>query len=429
VWAEDTAGSGPPTPGTPRQEADFVKTDGYHVYVLNGNRLHVFGVPQFGQLVPESVTELEGWPTQTLVDKDNGKIAIFSQVDASLLPAGHPLRDAIGRFTPGAWRATRCSTSPSSTPFSMGTARTRPSTSSRPAPRPRSRRTAAAAASRRSSRSTSARAASTTTPTRSSRTGRRSTRRLTTSTSPRAPTTGGGSGTTPDDEDWTNVHAFDISKKGQTSYVGSGRVPGRIKDTFGLSEKDKYLRVATTTAREWWWIPEGERPTPENQIHVLAPKAGKLERVDHLGGIAPGESIFATRFVGDRAYVVTAKFIDPMFTIDFHDPARPRLLGGIEVPGVSTYVQSIGGGRLLTIGWGGDQNGINESKTQISLFDVSDDRRPVRVDTEALDNGGSSWTEALWEHKAFQYWAPKGLLAVPVSRTQSFGDARGSSWS
>ena len=32
-------------------EADFVKTDGYFIYTLNGNRLEIFGVPNFGDLV------------------------------------------------------------------------------------------------------------------------------------------------------------------------------------------------------------------------------------------------------------------------------------------------------------------------------------------------------------------------------------------
>ena len=41
-------------------EADFVKTDGYHIYTLNGNRLHIMGVPEFGQLTAESVTKIEG---------------------------------------------------------------------------------------------------------------------------------------------------------------------------------------------------------------------------------------------------------------------------------------------------------------------------------------------------------------------------------
>ncbi|MEC9001367.1 MAG: beta-propeller domain-containing protein, partial [Candidatus Thermoplasmatota archaeon] len=31
-------------------EADFLKTDGYHIYMLNGNLLVIMGVPEFGEL-------------------------------------------------------------------------------------------------------------------------------------------------------------------------------------------------------------------------------------------------------------------------------------------------------------------------------------------------------------------------------------------
>ena len=48
-------------------EADFVKTDGYHIYVLNGNRLEILGVPEFGELTHESTTEIQGYPIQMLL--------------------------------------------------------------------------------------------------------------------------------------------------------------------------------------------------------------------------------------------------------------------------------------------------------------------------------------------------------------------------
>jgi uncharacterized secreted protein with C-terminal beta-propeller domain len=61
--AADGGGSPPPSgdgreegvdySGTNNQEggvdeADFLKTDGFHIYTINGNRLHVFAVPAFG---------------------------------------------------------------------------------------------------------------------------------------------------------------------------------------------------------------------------------------------------------------------------------------------------------------------------------------------------------------------------------------------
>src|SRR5687767_2495641 len=62
-------------------EADFVKTDGYHIYTLNGNRLHIMGVPEFGQLTGESVTPIEGYPRQMLLDSKQNRVVVMSHID------------------------------------------------------------------------------------------------------------------------------------------------------------------------------------------------------------------------------------------------------------------------------------------------------------------------------------------------------------
>ena len=75
-------------------EADFVKTDGYFIYTLNGNRLEIFGVPNFGDLVHQSTTLVEGRPSQMLLEGD--KMVVYSHVNTYALPEGHPLREMVG---------------------------------------------------------------------------------------------------------------------------------------------------------------------------------------------------------------------------------------------------------------------------------------------------------------------------------------------
>ena len=216
----------------------------------------------------------------------------------------------------------------------------------------------------------------------------------------------------------SNLHRFDISDAGQTVYTGSGRVDGTILGQFALSEHKDYIRVASTTGR-WnrWW---SEDPTePENHIYVLEGET-ELEVIGHTGGIAVGERIWSSRFVGDKAYLVTFRNIDPLWTIDLKNPTNPVIVGELEVPGVSTYIHPLEDGNLLTIGYGGDDEGLNW-KTQISLFDVSDFARPTLASALSLaptvDSEGWSyaWSEANYEHKAFQYWGPMKMLAVPLS--------------
>ena len=241
-------------------------------------------------------------------------------------------------------------------------------------------------------------------------------------------------------EEATNIHSYDIGTAGKTTYVGSGRVKGTVLDQFSLSEYQGFLRIATTTG-QWnrWWLDAEEQTGPENHIWVLAPAQhetqegeGYLAQMGHLGGIAMGERIWSSRFVGDRAYLVTFRNIDPLWTIDLSNPLYPEIKGELEVPGVSTYIHPMDDDYLLTIGIGPNAEGDNLDWriTQVSQFNVTDFTDPQLLGalplTPVLDDGSRSWSwsysEATYEHKAFQYWAPKGLLAVPLSTYDYYYD-------
>ena len=58
VEGEDFSGTNNQESGV--DEADFVKTDGYNIYYLQGQKLHIFGVPEFGQITDLSNTTVEG---------------------------------------------------------------------------------------------------------------------------------------------------------------------------------------------------------------------------------------------------------------------------------------------------------------------------------------------------------------------------------
>ncbi|MBJ84551.1 MAG: hypothetical protein CMB52_03435 [Euryarchaeota archaeon] len=239
-----------------------------------------------------------------------------------------------------------------------------------------------------------------------------------------------------DYEDATNIHAFDISVEGETTYIGSGRVTGSVQDQFSLSEYNGDIRVASTTDSwgRWWLTEDGEWEViePTNQVTVLrSDGAGNLDEIGHVGDIAEGERIWSARFVGDLGYLVTFRNMDPLWTIDLSDPTNPTILGELHVPGVSTYIHPLSNGDLLTIGMPGGEDGLglDWSLTQLSLFNLSDLTNPTLADTEQLTPAyldddctsirycGWSWSysEATYEHKAFTYWEPAGLLAVPLS--------------
>jgi hypothetical protein len=61
-------------------EADLVKTDGYFIYTVNGDRLEILGVPEFGALTAVSSTRIEGYPSQLLLSGD--RAVVFSSIYA-----------------------------------------------------------------------------------------------------------------------------------------------------------------------------------------------------------------------------------------------------------------------------------------------------------------------------------------------------------
>jgi Beta propeller domain len=208
----------------------------------------------------------------------------------------------------------------------------------------------------------------------------------------------------------TAIHRFDASQPGQTTYRSSGEVRGFLHSQWALSEHEGHLRVASTEAPEWWGTPGTES---ESRVTVLREQGGRLAEVGRVGGLGRGERIFAVRFIGERGYVVTFRQVDPLYTLDLADPAAPKVLGELKILGYSAYLHPVGDGLLLGVG----QDGTPEGRllgTQLSLFDVSNARRPRLLHSRPLGEGSSSDVE--FEHRAFLYWPATGLTVVPLQR-------------
>jgi len=219
----------------------------------------------------------------------------------------------------------------------------------------------------------------------------------------------------------TAIHKFDISSPLSTQYRGSGSVSGYLLSQWSLSEHRGVLRVVSTEQPAWWGQDGGE---PESFLTTLRHTGGALVQAGRIGGLGKGERVYAVRFVGDTGYVVTFRQIDPLYTVDLAFPERPRVLGELKIPGYSAYLHPIGEDLLLGVGQDATEEG-RPTGTQISLFDVSDLRRPTRLHTEHL---GLGWSEAESDHHAFLYWPRTGLVVIPFEqRAVGFrvGRARG----
>jgi uncharacterized secreted protein with C-terminal beta-propeller domain len=218
----------------------------------------------------------------------------------------------------------------------------------------------------------------------------------------------------------TEIHKFDISSPVKTHYRGSGRVSGYLLSQWSLSEHRGVLRVVSTESPAWW----GTGGETESFLTTLRQSSGNLVQAGRIGGLGKGERVYSVRFVGDTGYVVTFRQIDPLYTLDLAVPERPRVLGELKIPGYSAYLHPIGEDLLLGVGQDATEEG-RPTGTQLSIFDVSNLRRPTRVHTEHL---GQGWSEAEHDHHAFLFWPRTGLVMIPFEqRAVGFrvGRARG----
>lgn len=212
-----------------------------------------------------------------------------------------------------------------------------------------------------------------------------------------------------------NLHAFRLGDDSVTP-VGSARIHGAPINQFAMDEHEGVLRVATWDGAGAWW---GATGNISSSIFTLSIEENALSPLGEIRDIAPGEQLFAARFLDEMAYLVTFEMIDPLFTIDLSDPANPAIVGELKIPGFSTYLHPLANDHLLAVGIGGDDNGATWN-TVVSLFDVSNAADPLMISQYDLahDNSGWNWSEALYEHKAFQFRDDLGLLSVPLAASR-----------
>ena len=206
----------------------------------------------------------------------------------------------------------------------------------------------------------------------------------------------------------TNIYQFDL-QDADVQLTAMGAVPGVTLNQFSLDESDDgLLRVATTS---------GFGDAATSGVYVLAASAGNLQTIGSVTGLAPGERIYSVRFIGDRGYVSTFRQVDPLFVIDLANPAKPRVVGELKVPGFSSYLHPLDATHLLGIGRDVDPATGRVLGLQLSIFDVSDPANPKRSATYTFaGDGWQSWSAALWDHHALSWFAKQGILALPVQQ-------------
>ena len=209
-------------------------------------------------------------------------------------------------------------------------------------------------------------------------------------------------------EDITEIYKFKIAER--VSLQATTKVTGSIINQYSLDEKDEILRIALEDE-------EGTRiAILDKKLHLI----GETKRVGE------GERMYASRFLDDRAYLVTYLNTDPLFVFDLSNPKKPKAMGELEIPGYSTYLHPYDENHLLGIGMDTEQV-INRDENdkiisnwdiikgmKMCLFDVSDIHNPRELAKTTIGDR-KTVSAVLTNPKALLFSKDKNLLAIPVN--------------
>jgi inhibitor of cysteine peptidase len=217
----------------------------------------------------------------------------------------------------------------------------------------------------------------------------------------------------------TAVYRIHISESSLT-FAAKGNVTGSILSQYSMDENKGYFRIATTSyeynSNSWTGI-------QQNNLYVLDANLNLVGKIENL---ASGENLHAARFMGDRCYLITFQQVDPLFVLDLSQPANPKVLGNLTIPGYSDFLQPYDATHLIGIGQ--DVNAsIDADKVhtpgavyytailglKVSLFDVSDVTNPKEISKYVIGDRGTT-SEALNNPKALLFDLTRNLLVLPV---------------
>lgn len=231
------------------------------------------------------------------------------------------------------------------------------------------------------------------------------------------------------------VHQFSLSEQ-SIDYSASGQLEGGLTGqnvSLRFSEYDGRLRVMTTlrtgdSEDRLDHILTVLEPDGEGAFDVVGRLPNEL-RPDEIG--KPNEDLFAVRYFGEKAYLVTFERIDPLYVLDLANPNDPKIAGELEITGFSSYLQPITEELVFAIGQEVDPNRFlaepavvsadvvapePEEGVKVALFDVSDPANPLEVGKKIFGNGYSA---AEYNYHALTYLPPttgrtEHRIALPV---------------
>lgn len=207
----------------------------------------------------------------------------------------------------------------------------------------------------------------------------------------------------------TEIYKFAIDKH-NVEYQAKTKTEGRIINQFSFDEYNNMLRVALY----------------DNSGSRIVVFDSKLKEIGRTENLAEGERMYSSRFIGNKAYLVTYKTVDPLFVIDLSNPTAPKMIGYLKIPGYSTYLHPYDDNHIIGIGmqtetkvYRDDFGRVVSNNTVITgmkmaLFDVTDVSNPKEISSVVIGDSRTT-SSILTNHKALLFSKEKNILAIPIN--------------
>lgn len=220
----------------------------------------------------------------------------------------------------------------------------------------------------------------------------------------------------------TEIYKFDITKDGNVAYNTKNEIEGKTINQYSLDEQNGHLRIALY----------------DNNGARVAICDENLKQIGVSSYVGKGEKMYSSRFMNNKAYLVTYKTIDPLFVIDLSNETKPQVLGELSIPGYSTYLHPYDENHLIGIGMETEEI-VNKNSSgkvisttariigmKMALFDVTDVNNPVQISQTII--GDKRTTSAILTNpKALLFSKERELIAIPVNNYREDFEIKSSS--
>ena len=197
-------------------------------------------------------------------------------------------------------------------------------------------------------------------------------------------------------------------------YLSTSIIPWKPINQYSMDEDEWYFRIFTA---------HGNR----NRDAALYVFDKKFKLIWELEKIKPREEFKSSRFIWDKAFLVTFRQKDPLFVIDLHIPSEPKIIWELHIPGYSSYLHpywKVWNKEYLIWIWQERRN------VKVDLYEIDYDKKNIwwQVDVKQKYkyiferksyNWDSSISPAETNPRSFVWDKNEKLLYLPIEITPS----------